>query len=103
MLDNVRFGTNCVAEAEHGGFYQALADGIYYKQGMDVTIVPGGPNVNNRILLPMGKIAFFISANSLQSLDVIAHDNSTIAMAATFQKDPQVLIAHPGTSINSRT
>jgi len=103
VLDNVRFGTNCVAEAEHWGFYQALADGIYYKQGMDVTIVPGGPNVNNRILLPMGKIAFFISANSLQSPDVIAHDNSTIAMAASFQKDPQVLIAHPGTSINSRT
>ena len=54
-LDKVRFGTNWVAEAEHGGFYQAVADGTYAKYGLDVTIVPGGPNVNNRILLPVGK------------------------------------------------
>jgi NitT/TauT family transport system substrate-binding protein len=95
-LDKVRFGTNWVAEAEHGGFYQALADGTYKKYGLDVTIVPGGPNLNNRILLPVGKIDFFMSANSLQSFDAVAHDIPTIAVAASFQKDPQVLIAHPG-------
>jgi NitT/TauT family transport system substrate-binding protein len=94
-LDKVRFGTNWVAEAEHGGFYQALADGTYRKYGLDVTIVPGGPNVNNRILLPVGKIEFFMSANSLQSFDAVAHDIPTVAVAASFQKDPQVLIAHP--------
>jgi NitT/TauT family transport system substrate-binding protein len=94
-LDKVRFGTNWVAEAEHGGFYQALADGTYRKYGLDVTIVPGGPNVNNRILLPVGKIDFFMSANSLQSFDAVEHDIPTVAVAATFQKDPQVLIAHP--------
>jgi NitT/TauT family transport system substrate-binding protein len=97
QLDKVRFGTNWVAEAEHGGFYQALADGTYRKYGLDVTIVPGGPNVNNRILLPVGKIDFFMSANSLQSFDAVAHDIPTIVVAASFQKDPQVLIAHPGT------
>src|SRR5215467_11446300 len=53
-LDKVSFGTNWVAEAEHGGFYQALVDGTYQKYGLDVTIVPGGPNINNRILLPVG-------------------------------------------------
>jgi NitT/TauT family transport system substrate-binding protein len=95
-LDKVRFGTNWVAEAEHGGFYQALADGTYRKYGLDVTIVPGGPNVNNRILLPVGKLDFFMSANSLQSFDAVAHDIPTMAVAASFQKDPQVLIAHPG-------
>ena len=95
-MDNVRFGTNWVAEAEHGGFYQALADGTYKKYGLDVTIVPGGPNVNNRILLPVGKLDFFMSANSLQSFDAVAHDIPTVAVAASFQKDPQVLIAHPG-------
>jgi NitT/TauT family transport system substrate-binding protein len=94
-LDKVRFGTNWVAEAEHGGFYQALADGTYRKYGLDVTIVPGGPNVNNRILLPVGKIDFFMSANSLQAFDAVAHDIPTVAVAASFQKDPQVLIAHP--------
>jgi len=95
-LDKVRFGTNWVAEAEHGGFYQALADGTYRKYGLDVTIVPGGPNVNNRILLPVGKIDFFMSANSLQAFDAVAHDIPTVVVAASFQKDPQVLIAHPG-------
>lgn len=96
QLDKVRFGTNWVAEAEHGGFYQALADGTYAKYGLDVTIVPGGPNVNNRILLPVGKLDFFMSANTLQSFDAVEHDIPTVAVAASFQKDPQVLIAHPG-------
>src|SRR6267154_258191 len=95
-LDKVSFGTIWVAEAEHGGFYQALAVGTYRKYGLDVTIVPGGPNVNNRILLPVGKIDFFMSANSLQSFDAVAQNVPTLAVAAMFQKDPQVLIAHPG-------
>jgi NitT/TauT family transport system substrate-binding protein len=94
-LDHVRFGTNWVAEAEHGGFYQALADGTYQTYGLDVTIVPGGPNVNNRILLPVGRIDFYMSANSLQSFDAVAQNIPTVTVAASFQKDPQVLIAHP--------
>ncbi len=97
-LDKVRFGTNWVAEAEHGGFYQAVADGTYRKYGLDVEIVPGGPNVNNRILLPVGKIDFFMSANSLQSFDAVVRNIPTVVVAASFQKDPQVLIAHPGTA-----
>src|SRR5690348_9743308 len=94
-LDKVRFGTNWVAEAEHGGFYQALADGTYKKYGLDVTIVPGGPNVNNRILLPTGKLDFFMSANSLQAFDAAENKIPTVSVAAIFQKDPQVLLAHP--------
>src|ERR1700681_1543510 len=95
-LDKVSFGTNWVAEAEHGGFYQALADGTYKRYGLDVTIVPGGPNVNNRILLPVGKLDFFMSANTLQSFDAVANNIPTVAVAASFQKDPQVFVAHPG-------
>lgn len=95
-LDKVRFGTNWVAEAEHGGFYQALADGTYKKYGLDVEIVSGGPNINNRILLPVGKIDFFMSANSLQTFDAVENNIPTVAVAASFQKDPQVLLAHPG-------
>src|SRR5512135_1884562 len=98
-LDKVRFGTNWVAEAEHGGFYQALADGTYRKYGLDVTIVPGGPSVNNRILLPVGKIDFFLSANTLQAFDAVEQNVPTVEVAAMFQKDPQVLIAHPGQGI----
>jgi len=98
-LDKVSFGTNWVAEAEHGGHYQALVDGTYRKYGLDVSIVPGGPNVNNRILLPVGKLDFFMSANTLQSFDAVAQNIPTLAVAAMFQKDPQVLMAHPDQGI----
>ncbi len=99
-LDKVTFGTNWVAEAEHGGFYQALADGTYRKYGLDVTIRQGGPNANNRILLPVGKIDFFLSANNLEGFDAITQNIPTVEIAAYFQKDPQVLIAHPGEGID---
>jgi NitT/TauT family transport system substrate-binding protein len=98
-LDKVSFGTNWVAEGEHGGFYQALADGTYRRYGLDVTVVPGGPNVNNRILLPVGKIDFFLSANTLQAFDAVEQNVPTVEVAALFQKDPQVLIAHPDAGI----
>jgi NitT/TauT family transport system substrate-binding protein len=99
-LDKVTFGTNWVAQAEHGGFYQALADDTYKKFGLDVTILPGGPNANNRILLPVGKIDFYMSANLLQAFDAVAQNIPTVAVAASFQKDPQVLMAHPGQGID---
>jgi NitT/TauT family transport system substrate-binding protein len=99
-LDRVSFGTNWVAEAEHGGHYQALADGTYRRYGLDVTIVPGGPNVNNRMLLLAGKLDFFMSANTLQSFDAVERNIPTLAVAAMFQKDPQVLIAHPGQGVD---
>jgi len=89
MLDKVSFGTNWVAEAEHGGFFQALADGTYKKYGLDVVIVPGGPNMNNRTQLLAGKLDFFMSANSLQSFDAVANNIPTVVVAASFQKDPR--------------
>jgi len=98
-LDKVSFGTNWVAEPEHGGFYQALADGTYRKYGLDVTIVPGGPNLNNRLLLPVGKLDFFMSANTVQGFDAVAQDLPTVIVAAMFQKDPQVLMAHPDAGV----
>ncbi len=101
QLDKVRFGTNWVAEPEHGGFYQALADGTYRQYGLDVTIVPGGPQVNNRILLPVGRLDFFMSANLLQAFDAVAQKVPTISVAAMFQKDPQVLIAHPDAGVEN--
>ena len=101
QLDKVRFGTNWVAEPEHGGFYQALADGTYRQYGLEVTIVPGGPQINNRILLPVGKLDFFMSANLLQAFDAVAQKIPTISVAAMFQKDPQVLIAHPDAGVEN--
>ena len=100
-LDKVSFGTNWVAEAEHGGFFQAVADGTYKKYGLDVTIVPGGPNVNNRILLISGKLDFFMSANTLQGFDAVANNVPVVAVAAVFQKDPQVFLAHPNPKVKT--
>ena len=94
-LDKVSFGTNWVAEAEHGGFFQAVADGTYKQYGLDVTIVPGGPNQNNRILLIAGKLDFVMSANTLESFDAVANKVPVVTVAAIFQKDPQVLLTHP--------
>jgi NitT/TauT family transport system substrate-binding protein len=98
-LDKVTFGTNWVAEAEHGGFYQALADGTYRKYGLDVTILPGGPNANNRMLLLVDKIDFYLSADTLQGFDAVEHNVPTVEVAALFQKDPQILMAHPDPNI----
>jgi NitT/TauT family transport system substrate-binding protein len=94
-LDKVSFGTNWVAEAEHGGFFQAVADGTYKKYGLDVTIVPGGPNTNNRTMLIAGKLDFFMTANTLQSFDAVANNVPVTTVAAIFQKDPLVLLTHP--------
>jgi NitT/TauT family transport system substrate-binding protein len=98
-LDKVSFGTNWVAEAEHGGFFQAVADGTYKSYGLDVTIVPGGPNNNNRILLIAGKLDFFMSANTLQSFDAVANNVPLVTIAAIFQKDPQVFLTHPESKV----
>jgi NitT/TauT family transport system substrate-binding protein len=98
-LDKVSFGTNWVAEAEHGGFFQALADGTYQKFGLDVTIVPGGPNDNNRMLLIAGKLDFFMAANTLMSFDAVANKVPVVTVAAIFQKDPQVLLTHPESKV----
>jgi NitT/TauT family transport system substrate-binding protein len=99
VLDKVSFGTNWVAEAEHGGFFQALADGTYKKYGLDVTIVPGGPNDNNRMLLIAGKLDFFMAANTLMSFDAAANDVPVVTVAAVFQKDPQVFLTHPESKV----
>jgi NitT/TauT family transport system substrate-binding protein len=98
--DKVSFGTNWVAEAEHGGFFQALADGTYKNYGLDVTIVPGGPNDNNRMLLIAGKLDFFMSANTLMSFDAVANNVPLAAVAAIFQKDPQVFLTHPASKVS---
>ncbi|MBL8328969.1 MAG: ABC transporter substrate-binding protein [Rubrivivax sp.] len=94
--DKITFATNWKAQAAHGGFYQALADGTYRKAGLAVTIQPGGPQVNNRPLLPAGRIDFLMTGNLLHSFDNVKNGVPTVVVAAMFQKDPQALMAHPG-------
>ena len=88
------FLTNWFAEAEHGGFYQAIAEGIYRKHGLDVTVRMGGPQVNGMQLLLAGQADLFMGYD-IQVLLGREADLPLVTVAATFQKDPVVLIAHP--------
>ncbi len=99
--EKVVFATNWKAQAGHGGFYQALADGTYKKYGLDVDIQQGGPQVNNRPLLAVGKIDFLMTGNLLQTFDNVKNGVPTIVVAGIFQKDPQAMLAHPGQGYNS--
>jgi NitT/TauT family transport system substrate-binding protein len=100
-LDEVTFGTNWKAEPEHGGFYQAVATGIYEKHGLDVTIRPGGPQVNHAQLLAAGKIDFNMGGNVFSAFNFVQNDIPMVTVAAIFQKDPQILMAHPGQGLAS--
>ena len=97
----VRFATNWKAQAAHGGFYQALADGTYQRMGLDVSLIQGGPQVNNRPLLPAGRIDFLLTGNLLHSFDNVKNGVPTVVVAGLFQKDPQALMAHPGQGYES--
>jgi len=94
--DKVTFGTNWKAQAEHGGYYQAVATGLYRKAGLDVTIRMGGPQVNHPQLLAAGAIDFNIGSSSFGALNYVQGAIPMVTVAAIFQKDPQVLISHPG-------
>src|SRR6267154_6031835 len=94
--ESVAFGTDWKAEAEHGGFYQAIATGIYQRHGLEVNLRPGGPQVNHAQLLAAGVLDFNIASNSFVPLNFVREQIPMVAVAALFQKDPSVLIAHPG-------
>lgn len=94
--DKVTFGLDWKAEAEYGGYYQAVATGIYAKHGLNVDIREGGPQVNHIQLLLAGRLDFNITSNSFLALNFVKENIPFRAVAAMFQKDPAVLIAHPG-------
>jgi NitT/TauT family transport system substrate-binding protein len=100
-LDQVSFGTNWVAQAEHGGFYQAIANGIYKDYGLDVTIKMGGPGVASGTQLLMGRAVDFFMGYGIDAVNAVAEGIPKITVAAIFQKDPQCLLAHPNTGVNT--
>lgn len=99
-LTEVTFGTNWIAQGEHGGYYQAVADGTYEKYGLKVTIVPGGPRANNRMLMTVGKLDFYMGGSMVQAFAAVEKDLPTIVVAAHFQKEPQILMSHPGQGLD---
>jgi NitT/TauT family transport system substrate-binding protein len=99
--DKVTFGTDWRAQAEHGGFYHAVATGLYAAHGLDVTLRQGGPQINHAQLLAAGRIDFAMAPNSFIPLNFAVQNIPMLAVAAMFQKDPAVLIAHPGVGNDS--
>src|SRR5271166_2939222 len=99
-LDKVKFGTNWLADPEAGGFFQAAADGTYAKYGLDVTIVPGGPQANGGLLLLFGKIEFFMGGDMIGNFLSAESKLPLIAVAADFQKSPQILMSHPDVGLD---
>ena len=93
-LDHVIFGTDWRAEAEHGGYYEAIARGIYARHGIEVDLRQGGPQINQTQLLAAGRLDFAIVSNSFLPLNAVQQKIPLVAVAALFQKDPTVLIAH---------
>ncbi|MEQ8326731.1 MAG: ABC transporter substrate-binding protein [Parvibaculum sp.] len=100
-LAHVTFATDWKAQAEHGGFYQALALGYYEEAGLDVEILQGGPGVNVPQLLGAHSVEFGLGSNSFIPLNIAAADAGAKAVMASFQKDPQVFITHPRDDVKS--
>jgi NitT/TauT family transport system substrate-binding protein len=100
-LTHITFVTDWKAQAEHGGFYEALAGGLYKKHGLDVTIMQGGPAVNVPQLLAGGAADFGIGSNGFIPLNMLREGVKVKAVMAAFQKDPQVLITHPRSDVKS--
>jgi NitT/TauT family transport system substrate-binding protein len=97
-LDKIRFGTDWLAEADHGGFYQAVADGTYARYDLDVEIVQGGPGTQNRALLLAGKLDFYLGTQQEQLVG-IEQGMPLVDVAAFYQKNAQIILAHPGSDI----
>lgn len=100
-LRSVTFATDWKAQAEHGGFYQALANGYYEEAGLDVKILQGGPGVNVPQLLAAHTVEFGLGSNNFIPLNIAAAEAGAKAVMAAFQKDPQVFITHPRDDVKS--
>ncbi|MGI4942529.1 MAG: ABC transporter substrate-binding protein [Janthinobacterium lividum] len=99
--EKVAFGLDWRAEAEYGGYYQAQATGIYARHGLEVSIRQGGPQVNQAQLLLAGRLDFNLASNSFLALNFVREDLPFVAVAAMFQRDPAILLAHPGAGHDS--
>jgi NitT/TauT family transport system substrate-binding protein len=98
-LDKLSFHTDWRAQAEHGGFYQAIAAGLYRKAGIECELRPGGPSLNIGQMLLAGRVDMIMS-NSFEAFTYVREDAPFFTIASIFQKDPQVMIAHPGSGFD---
>ena len=100
-LIEIKFATDWKAQAEQGGFYQALASGLYEKNGLKVKIIQGSANVNVPRLIASNSVEFGIGSNSFIPLNMAVNDIPGKAVMAIFQKDPQIIMTHPDSEVSS--
>lgn len=100
-LPSFTYATDWVAQAEHGGMYQAVATGLYEKYGLEIDIRPGGPQLDNQQLMAAGAIDFSTGSNSFFPVNLVQAGAPVTAIMAMFQKDPQILMTHPRDDIDS--
>ncbi|MBN44566.1 MAG: nitrate ABC transporter substrate-binding protein [Rhodobiaceae bacterium] len=100
-LLEITFATDWKAQAEQGGFYQALASGKYLKKGLDVKIIQGSANINIPRLLASNSIDFGMGSNSFIPMNMVANNIPGRAVMAVFQKDPQIIMTHTSNNIES--
>lgn len=87
-----------VAEPEHGGFYQAQAKGYFREEGLDVTLIPGGPGAHVMPSVATGK-ADIGQADSTNTLLQQAEGLPVVQFAAVFQDDPSGILVHADSSV----
>lgn len=100
-MRRVVLATDWKAEAEHGGFYEAKALGLYAAKGLAVEIKMGGPSVNIPQLLGAKEIDVGIGSNQFIAMNIAQASVPAKAVMAAFQKDPEVLITHQRDDVNS--
>ena len=100
-VDKIKFQLSWRPQAEHGCYYQAVATGIYAKHGLDVTVQAGGPQINTQQFLISGKVEFAMGSNSFNALNYVKQNIPMVIVATVFQKNPAVIIAHPGVGHDS--
>ena len=99
--ERIVFATDWKAQPEHGGFYEAVAEGLYKQRGLDVVIHEGGPGIDNQQLIAAGAVDMAMGSNSFFSLNLVQAGAPVRAVMAAFQKDPQALMTHPRDDIGS--
>ncbi|MBY3488900.1 ABC transporter substrate-binding protein [Rhizobium laguerreae] len=98
-MEKIRFGLGWLPEAEHCGFFQAKATGLYEKAGLDVDLMAGGSGINTAMLVAGGEQDLGMGS-SFTTLNMVKQGIPGVTVAAFFQKDPQTLVAHAGQGVS---
>ena len=89
----IRFQTDWYPQPEHGGYYQALAKGYYAAEGLDVEILPGGPNAQVMASVAVGRADLGMT-NGDDVIVAIARGVPIKMVGAEMQRDPQGILFH---------